>query len=95
MDIPARSASYSAFQERWVDLAPSITLYQPLFVYVTTRQLDGLGFNTVTPDQNRAEALPADVASNHLLLGREDRFRNVIRWFVRSAREIKGDLRQK
>ena len=93
MDIPARSASYSAFQERWVDLAPSITLYQPLFVYVTTRQLEGLGFNTVTSDQNRAEAPPADVASNHLLLGREDRFRNVTGWFVRSAREIKGDLR--
>ncbi len=95
MDIPARSASYAAFQERWVDLAPSITLYQPLFVYATTRQLEGLGFSTVTPDQNRAEAVPADVASNHLLLGREDRFRNVIGWFVRSAREIKGDLRQK
>src|SRR5262245_9134018 len=94
-DIPARSASYAAFQERWVDLAPSITLYQPLFVYATTRQLEGLGFSTVTPDQNRAEAVPADVASNHLLLGREDRFRNVIGWFVRSAREIKGDLRQK
>jgi peptide/nickel transport system substrate-binding protein len=95
MDIPARSASYAAFQERWVELAPSITLYQPLFVYATSRQLEGLGFNTATPDQNRAEAPPADVASNHLLLGREDRFRNVIRWFVRSAREIKGDLRQK
>jgi peptide/nickel transport system substrate-binding protein len=95
MDIPARSASYAAFQERWVDLAPSITLYQPLFFYVTSRQLDGLGFNTATPDQNRTEAPPTDIASNHLLLGREDRFRNVIRWFVRSAREIKGDLRQK
>jgi peptide/nickel transport system substrate-binding protein len=95
MDIPARSASYAAFQERWVELAPSITLYQPLFVYATSRQLEGLGFTTATPDQNRSEAPPADIASNHLLLGREDRFRNVIRWFVRSAREIKGDLRQK
>jgi peptide/nickel transport system substrate-binding protein len=95
MDIPARSASYAAFQERWVELAPSITLYQPLFVYATSRQLEGLGFNTTTPDENRTEAPPADIASNHLLLGREDRFRNVIHWFVRSAREIKGDLRQK
>jgi peptide/nickel transport system substrate-binding protein len=95
MDIPTRSASYAAFQERWVELAPSITLYQPLFVYATSRQLEGLGFNTTTPDENRTEAPPADIASNHLLLGREDRFRNVIRWFIRSAREIKGDLRQK
>jgi peptide/nickel transport system substrate-binding protein len=95
MDIPTRSASYAAFQERWVELAPSIALYQPLYIYATSRQLEGLGFNTTTPDENRTEAPAADIASNHLLLGREDRFRNVIRWFVRSAREIKGDLRQK
>jgi peptide/nickel transport system substrate-binding protein len=95
LDIPARSASYAAFQQRWVELAPSITLYQPLFVYATSRQIEGLGFDIGTPDQNRAEAPPSDVASTHLLLGREDRFRNVVHWFVRSAREIKGDLRQR
>jgi peptide/nickel transport system substrate-binding protein len=95
LDIPARSASYAAFQQRWVELAPSITLYQPLFVYATSRQLEGLGFDIATPDQNRAETSPGDIASNHLLLGREDRFRNVVSWFVRSAREIKGDLRQR
>jgi peptide/nickel transport system substrate-binding protein len=94
LDIPARSASYAAFQQRWVELAPSITLYQPQFVYATSRQLEGLGFDTAA-DQNRAEAPPPNLASAHLLLGREDRFRNVVRWFVRSAREIRGDLRQK
>jgi peptide/nickel transport system substrate-binding protein len=83
LDIPTRSASYAAFQQRWVELVPGITLYQPRFVYATSRQLEGLGFNTVS-----------DLASTHLLLGREDRFRNVVSWFVRSAREIKGDLRQ-
>jgi peptide/nickel transport system substrate-binding protein len=95
LDIPTRSASYAAFQQRWVDLAPSITLYQTLFVYATSRQLEGLGFDEAAPDPSRSEGSPIDIASNHLLLGREDRFRNVARWFVRSAREIKGDLRQK
>ena len=37
----------------------------------------------------------SDIASNHLLLGREDRFRNIIRWSIRGVREISGDLRQK
>jgi peptide/nickel transport system substrate-binding protein len=83
LDIPTRSASYAAFQQRWVELVPGVTLYQPHFVYATSRQLEGLGF---TPTANPA--------SSHLLLGRQDRFRNVAHWFVRSAREIKGDLRQ-
>jgi peptide/nickel transport system substrate-binding protein len=95
LDIPARSASYAAFQQRWVELAPSITLYQPQFVYATSRQLEGLGFDTATAEQNQAESPPPNLASAHLLLGREDRFRNVVHWFVRSAREIRGNLRQK
>jgi peptide/nickel transport system substrate-binding protein len=87
LDIAARSASYTAFQRRWIDLAPSITLYQPLFVYATSAQLDGLDFG------NTGDSTPA-VASSHLLLSREDRFRSVVRWFLRSSREIRGDLRQ-
>jgi peptide/nickel transport system substrate-binding protein len=94
LDIPARSASYAAFQQRWIDLAPSITLYQPLFVYAASRQLEGLGFGNPPSSQNAGVASGSDIASNHLLIGREDRFRNVTQWFVRSAREIKGDLRQ-
>ncbi|HEX9440287.1 MAG TPA: hypothetical protein VF909_11420, partial [Roseiflexaceae bacterium] len=89
-----RSASYAAFQQRWIDLAPSITLYQPLFVYAASRQLEGLGFGNPPSSQNAGVASGSDIASNHLLIGREDRFRNVTQWFVRSAREIKGDLRQ-
>jgi len=85
-DIASRSASYAAFQHRWVDLAPGITLYQPLFVYATSSQLEGL-------DLDRPSGA-ADVASSHLLLSREARFRNVSRWFLRSAREIRRDLRQ-
>lgn len=87
LDISARSASYAAFQRRWVELAPSITLYQPLFVYAVSNQLGGLNFDV-------ASGTPADIASSGLLIGREDRFRNVARWFLESAREIRGDLRQ-
>lgn len=84
-DLAARAASYEAFQRRWVELAPSIMLYQPLFVYAAAEQLDGLDL-----DQSSA---PADVATSRLLLGREGRFRNVTHWFMRSAREIQGELR--
>lgn len=87
LDIGARAASYAAFQQRWIDLAPSITLYQPLFVYVVAEQLGGL-------DLDRNAGAPADIAGSQLLIGREARFRNVTQWFIRSSREIHGDLRQ-
>jgi len=84
-DIASRSPSYEAFQRRWVELAPSIMLYQPLYVYAATNQLSGLDL-----DQSGG---PADVATSQLLLGREARFRNVTHWFIHSAREIQGELR--
>jgi peptide/nickel transport system substrate-binding protein len=84
-DIANRSPSYEAFQRRWVELAPSIMLYQPLYVYTATDQLSGLDLDP--------SGAPADIASSQLLLGREARFRNVTHWFIRSAREIQGQLR--
>ena len=84
-DISARANSYEAFQKRWVELVPSIMLYQPLFVYAATEQLEGLDL-----DQRSG---PADIAASQLVLGREGRFRNVTHWFIRSAREIQGELR--
>ena len=86
-DILARSASYAAFQQRWIDLVPSITLYQPLFVYATDDRLGGTNFD-VPPD-----GAPLSIASSALLTGREGRFNGVERWFLESAREIRGDLR--
>jgi len=85
-DIAGRAASYAAFQTRWVELAPSITLFQPLFVYVTTADLQGLPFG----------GAPGEAASPEpqLLFGRESRFRTIADWYIRSAREIRGDLRQ-
>jgi peptide/nickel transport system substrate-binding protein len=91
-DGTMRWPSYEAFQRRWVELAPSIMLYQPLFVYVATSDLAGLGFEkpsgAIPPNSGSSET-----ATSQLLVGREGRFRNVVRWFIRSAREIHGELR--
>jgi peptide/nickel transport system substrate-binding protein len=84
-DFSARLSAYAEFQRRWIDLVPSITLYQPLFIYDVPEALGGLSFDE--PDD-----FP-DIAGSQLLLGHEDRFRNVARWFLRSSREIRGDLR--
>jgi peptide/nickel transport system substrate-binding protein len=81
-DQDSRAASYAAFERRWVELAPGIILYQPLLVYAAVGQLGGL----------EADFAPlGSVAAP--LFGREDRFRHVNRWFIRSTREIRGDLR--
>jgi peptide/nickel transport system substrate-binding protein len=92
LDIATRAPSYEAFQRRWVELAPSIMLYQPLSVYVATSDLEGLGFEKpsgIVPSNSGS----SEIAANQLLVGREGRFRNVVRWFIRSAREIHGELR--
>ncbi|MCU0491759.1 MAG: peptide ABC transporter substrate-binding protein [Chloroflexaceae bacterium] len=82
-ELTARGADYAAFQQRWIELAPSIVLYQPLYSFVFDAQLGGLNFDaeassTLTP----------------LLVGREDRYRTVMRWFVNSSVEIRSNLRQ-
>ncbi len=92
LDIATRAPSYEAFERRWVELAPSIMLYQPLYVYVATSDLEGLGFEKpsgLIPPESGA----SDIAASQLLIGREGRYRNLVRWFIRSAREIHGELR--
>jgi peptide/nickel transport system substrate-binding protein len=83
-DIVARAAAYAAFQTRWVELAPSITLFQPLFVYDADVNLRGLPFGQIA----------TETGTPQLLYGRESRFRSVTDWYIRSAREVRGDLRQ-
>lgn len=80
-ELAARSADYAAFQQRWVELAPSITLYQPLYVFAADAGLGGTGLD----DPNSAVS--------RLLFGPEDRYRTITRWYTDSFREIKGDLR--
>lgn len=80
-EIAARNADYAAFQQRWVELTPSITLYQPLYRFVASAALGGSGLDD------------PESALSALLIGREDRYRDVTRWFLESYREIQGDLR--
>lgn len=80
-ELAARSADYAAFQQRWVELAPSIALYQPLYIFATSDELGGTGLD----DPNSA--------LSRLLFGHEDRYRSITRWYTDSYREIDGDLR--
>lgn len=81
-EIAVRSEDYADFQRRWIELAPSITLYQPLYTFVTDETVGGIGFSQ------------QEILTNRLMLfGREDRYRNITGWFVNSAREIRGNLR--
>lgn len=80
-ELDARSADYAAFQQRWVELAPSITLFQPLYRFAAVEALGGIGIDD-----------PASSAGQ-IMFGREDRYRSVARWYTDSYREIQGDLR--
>lgn len=79
-DLLARSEQYATFQQRWVELVPGIMLYQPLYMFVASDELGGLGFDSSVS------------SSNQLLIGQEDRYRNITRWFIRSSREIRGTV---
>ncbi|WP_028457267.1 peptide ABC transporter substrate-binding protein [Chloroflexus sp. Y-396-1] len=78
-ELVARSELYHTFQQRWLELSPAITLYQPLYMIVTTTNIQGRTF--ANPD-----------LGPHILFGVEDRFRDVHRWFVNSFRRLEGDL---
>jgi peptide/nickel transport system substrate-binding protein len=80
-ELAARSADYAAFQRRWISLAPSITLYQPLYRFAAVEDLDGTGLDD------------PESSLHHLLIGREDRYRGITRWFLKSYREIQGEVR--
>ncbi|MCX7859799.1 MAG: peptide ABC transporter substrate-binding protein [Chloroflexus sp.] len=78
-ELVARAELYHAFQQRWLELSPAITLYQPMYVIVSTANLQGRIF--------------ADPAfAGQTLFGAEDRFRDAQRWFVNTFRRIEGDL---
>jgi peptide/nickel transport system substrate-binding protein len=79
-DLAERAADYAAFQQRWVDLIPGITLYQPVFIFAFDAELGGIA-------EDPAQGGPA------VLFGAEDRYRTITRWFTDSYREIQGDLR--
>jgi peptide/nickel transport system substrate-binding protein len=77
-----RSELYAEFQQRWIELAPSIIMYQPYEVYATISDLGGTAIT-------RKNDMPGMMS---LLNGRESRFRNVVYWYVSRSREISGDI---
>ncbi len=79
-ELVARAELYNAFQQRWLELTPAIPLYQPLYVIVTSSNVQG-------------RAVAGTDSANQILFGAEDRFRDVRRWFVNSYRRLEGDLR--
>ncbi|NJN67439.1 MAG: hypothetical protein HC884_12365 [Chloroflexaceae bacterium] len=64
-----------------VELVPSIILYQPLYTFAASNELGGMGFEA------------PESASNLLLVGAEDRYRQVSGWFIERSREIRGNVR--
>jgi peptide/nickel transport system substrate-binding protein len=77
-----RTELYSGFQHRWIELAPSIIMYQPYEIYATISDLGGTAITRKTD-------MPGMM---NLLFGRESRFRNVVYWYVSRSREISGDI---
>ena len=69
------------FSRRWIELVPSIVLYEPVYLYTTAPELRGFATRAT------------EAGAPQTLFGREDRYRTITRWSVRSGREIQGGLR--
>jgi len=81
-DQELRTELYYDFQQRWIELVPSIIMYQPLEVYATVSDLGGTALTQRTD-------MPGMI---NLLFGRDSRFRNLTHWFVARSQEISGDI---
>jgi peptide/nickel transport system substrate-binding protein len=79
-ELASRSADYAEFQQRWIELTPSIVLYQPLYSFFVSDQIGGV------------ELADPQSATSLVLFGSEDRYRTIQRWFLNSYRELEGDL---
>lgn len=81
-DLVSRSEDYRLFQQRWVELVPAITLYQPRYTFASSDEVQGQGFDT------------RGIGTAGLMIGREDRYRSIQNWFLNSSQEIRGTLPQ-
>ena len=82
VDQELRTQLYYDFQQHWIDIAPSIIMYQPLEVYATVSDLGGTALT-------QRREMPGMI---NLLFGRDSRFRNLTHWFVARSQEISGDI---
>ncbi|NJN15078.1 MAG: peptide ABC transporter substrate-binding protein [Oscillochloris sp.] len=78
-ELAQRSVLYADFQDRWMELAPSLTLFQSRYYIALDARVGGITFDDPQLGQQ-------------MLYGVEDRYRTVRRWFTDSYREIEGDL---
>jgi peptide/nickel transport system substrate-binding protein len=79
-DTEQRQEFYAEALKRWVELAPSIILYQPLYEEIVAQEVIVAG---LTPS-----GLDAPV-----LYSPDDRFRFVPNWGISTTRQIRSDLR--
>jgi peptide/nickel transport system substrate-binding protein len=82
VDQELRTQLYYDFQQHWIDIAPSIIMYQPLEVYATVSDLGGTALT-------QRRDMPGMI---NLMFGRDSRFRNLTHWFVARSQEISGDI---
>ncbi|NJP07952.1 MAG: peptide ABC transporter substrate-binding protein [Chloroflexaceae bacterium] len=79
-DSQTRRLHYQQFEQRWIEVVPSIVLYQPIYAFVSSQTIGVPGVDTT------------DGTVSPLLIGTEDRYRQSYQWFVESSREINPTL---
>ncbi len=80
-DLETRRAVYHDFQVRWLNLAPSVILYQPLLEQQTTPSIQVLG-------------LSAQVSQSEVLYRNSDRFRRLTNWYQVTTIQVLPNLRR-
>ena len=80
-DIEQRKELYDEFQARWLALAPSVMLYQPLLEQQTAPSIQTLG-------------LAAQASQSEVLYRPSDRFRRVANWYQVTTRQVAPNIRR-
>ena len=80
-DIEERKELYDEFQARWLALAPSVMLYQPLLEQQTAPSIQTLG-------------LAAQASQSEVLYRPSDRFRRVANWYQVTTRQVAPNIRR-
>jgi peptide/nickel transport system substrate-binding protein len=80
-DLETRRDIYRDFQMRWLTLAPSVILYQPLLEQQTQPSIQVLG-------------LSSQVSQSEVLYRHSDRFRRLTNWYQVSTIQVLPNLRR-
>src|SRR6185369_12985594 len=77
-----RKDLYNDALHKWIDLAPSIILYQPFYEQILSDEISAA-----------KEDLKPNGADATVLYSPEDRFRHLTTWGIATTRQIRPDLR--